>query len=46
MSVIAFCPLCRATLKGLEPTEVGYSRLEVTCYFCKHHIMIHDFGRQ
>lgn len=42
-----FCPVCRGViLQALEPTDAGYSRMEATCPSCKHHVMIHDFGRQ
>lgn len=41
-----FCPVCRGViLESLEPTQAGYSRLETVCKSCKHHVMIHDFGR-
>lgn len=47
MKAAIFCPVCRGViLEGLEPMEdVDYSRLETVCSYCKHRIMIHDFGR-
>ena len=46
MTAAIFCPVCRGViLQGLEPTKAGYSRMEAGCSFCKHKIMIHDFGR-
>ena len=47
MTGAIFCPVCRGViLADLKPMEdVGYSRLEAVCTFCKHRVMIHDFGR-
>lgn len=46
MTGAIFCPICRGViLAEFTPMKPGYSRLETTCTFCGHHVMIHDFGR-
>lgn len=44
---LVFCPVCCGAIpQALQPIEaVAYSRLDIVCPYCRHHIMIHDFGR-